>query len=82
MLKRKYPALNLFMLDEVLSSIDGDGIYDIIGMLQKTARELSMNIFIINHSPLPVEYFSYRIEIEKRDGFSDMTIEKLEGGEY
>lgn len=82
MLKRKYPALNLFMLDEVLSSIDGDGIYDIIGMLQKTARELSMNIFIINHSPLPVEYFSYRIEIEKRDGFSDMTIEKLEEGEY
>ena len=82
MLKRKYPSLNIFMLDEVLSSIDGDGIYDIIGILQKTAKELSMNIFIINHSPLPVEYFSYRIEIQKNAGFSDMVIEKLDEGEY
>jgi DNA repair exonuclease SbcCD ATPase subunit len=78
MLKRKYPSLNIFMLDEVLSSIDGDGIYDIIGILQKTAKELSMNIFIINHSPLPVEYFSYRIEIQKNAGFSDMIVEKLD----
>jgi DNA repair exonuclease SbcCD ATPase subunit len=78
MLKRKYPALNIFMLDEVLSSIDGDGIYDIIGLLQKTAKELRMNIFIINHSPLPVEYFSYKIEINKNAGFSDLTVEKLD----
>jgi hypothetical protein len=58
MLKRKYPRLNIFMLDEVLSSIDSNGIYDIIGMLQKTAKELNMHIFIVNHSPLPVEFFS------------------------
>ena len=78
MLKRKYPSLNIFMLDEVLSSIDGDGIYDIIGLLQRTSKELKMNIFIINHSPLPIEHFSYRIEILKNAGFSDLTIEKLE----
>jgi DNA repair exonuclease SbcCD ATPase subunit len=78
MLKRKYPTLNIFMLDEVLSSIDGDGIYDIIGLLQKTAREMKMNIFIINHSALPIEYFSYRIEIQKNAGFSDLIIEKLD----
>ena len=82
MLKRKYPSLNIFMLDEVLSSIDGDGIYDIIGLLRNTAKELMMNIFIINHSPLPVEYFSYRVEIQKNAGFSDMTVEKLDEGEY
>jgi DNA repair exonuclease SbcCD ATPase subunit len=81
MLKRKYPNLNIFMLDEVLSSIDGDGIYDIIGLLQKTAKELSMNIFIINHSPLPVEYFDFKIEIDKNAGFSDLRIEKLNGGD-
>jgi len=80
MLKRKYPLLNIFMLDEVLSSIDGDGIYDIIGLLQKTAKELMMNIFIINHSPLPIEYFDYKVDITKNDGFSDLTIEVL-GGE-
>ena len=78
MLKRKYPSLNIFMLDEVLSSIDGDGIYDIIGLLQRTAKEMKMNIFIINHSPLPIEHFSYRIEIQKNAGFSDFEVEKLD----
>lgn len=81
MIKRKYPALNIFMLDEVLSSIDGDGIYDIIGLLQRTAKELRMNIFIINHSPLPIEHFSYKIEILKNAGFSDLTVEKLDDEE-
>ena len=82
MLKRKYPGLNIFMLDEVLSSIDGDGIYDIIGLLQKISKEMNMNIFVINHSPLPIESFDFRIEIVKRDGFSDLIIEKLnEGGD-
>ncbi len=79
MLKRKYPMLNIFMLDEVLSSIDSDGIYDIIGLLQRTAKELMMNIFIINHAPLPIEYFDRKITIEKNDGFSDMTVEILNG---
>jgi len=78
MLKRKYPSLNIFMLDEVLSSIDGDGIYDIIGLLQRTAKELLMNIFIINHSPLPIEFFDFQITIDKKDGFSDLIVESLE----
>jgi DNA repair exonuclease SbcCD ATPase subunit len=81
MLKRKYPSLNIFMLDEVLSSIDGDGIYDILGILQKTAKEMSLNIFIINHSVLPIEYFSYRIDVKKIDGFSEIQIEELGEGE-
>jgi len=78
MLKRKYPALNIFMLDEVLSSIDGDGIYDIIGLLQSISKEMNMNIFIINHSPLPIEHFSYKIEVTKKAGFSDIVVEDLE----
>jgi DNA repair exonuclease SbcCD ATPase subunit len=81
MLKRKYPGLNIFMLDEVLSSIDGDGIFDIIGLLQKIAKEMNMNIFIINFSPLPIENFDYRVEINKNAGFSDLKIENLNKGE-
>lgn len=80
MLKRKYPGLNIFMLDEVLSSIDGDGIYDIVGLLQKISKEMNINIFVINHSPLPIETFDYRIEIVKNAGFSDLHIEKFEKG--
>jgi ABC-type Mn2+/Zn2+ transport system ATPase subunit len=69
------------MLDEVLSSIDGDGIYDIIGLLQKISKEMNMNIFIINHSILPVDQFDFRIEITKDAGFSDLIIEKLNEGD-
>jgi DNA repair exonuclease SbcCD ATPase subunit len=81
MLKRKFPHLNIFMLDEVLSSLDSDKIYDVIGVLKNTAKEMNMNIFIINHSPLPVEHFDCKIEIYKNDGFSDLKIEKLNEGE-
>jgi len=77
MLKRKYPELNIFMLDEVLSSLDSDKIYDVIGTLQKTAKELNMHIFIINHSPLPIEFFEWKIEIEKNAGFSSISIQNL-----
>jgi len=78
MLKRKYPSLNIFMLDEVLSSIDGDGIYDIIGLLQSISKEMNINIFIINHSPLPIEHFDFKIQISKNAGFSDIEVEELE----
>lgn len=81
MLKRKYPGMNIFMLDEVLSSIDSDGIYDIIGLLHSIAKEMNMNIFIINHSPLPIEYFDFKIEISKDAGFSDLEIKRLNEGE-
>jgi len=81
MLKRKYPSLNIFMLDEVLSSIDGDGIYDIIGLLQSISKEMNINIFIINHSPLPIEHFDFKIQISKNAGFSDIEVEELERGE-
>jgi DNA repair exonuclease SbcCD ATPase subunit len=78
MLKRKYPNLNIFMLDEVLSSLDNDKIYDVLGVLKNTSKELNMNIFIIHFAPLPVEYFDYKIEIEKNAGFSDLIITKLD----
>ena len=81
MLKRKYPSLNIFMLDEVLSSIDGDGIYDIIGLLQNISKEMNINIFIINHSPLPIEHFDFKIQISKNAGFSDLEVEELERGD-
>jgi len=78
MLKRKYPQLNIFMLDEVLSSLDGDKIFDVLGVLKNSAKELNMNIFVINHSILPIEFFSHKIEIEKNNGFSDLIITHLD----
>ena len=39
---------------------------------------MNMNIFVINHSPLPIDQFDYRIEINKNAGFSDLVVEKLD----
>jgi DNA repair exonuclease SbcCD ATPase subunit len=77
MLKRKYPQLNLFMLDEILSSIDADGRFDFCQILFKLSKELKLNIFIVDHSVLPSEYFTQRIDIFKDNGFSDYTIESF-----
>jgi len=77
MLKRKYPQLNLFMLDEILSSIDADGRFDFCQILFKLSKELKLNIFIVDHSVLPSEYFTQRIDIFKDNGFSDFTIENF-----
>ncbi|MFW6281446.1 MAG: AAA family ATPase [bacterium] len=74
MLKRKFPNLNTFMLDEVLSSVDGDGLYDIIGLLKKTSKDMNIHIFIVSHTVLPVEYFDRKILINKNDGFSDIEV--------
>jgi DNA repair exonuclease SbcCD ATPase subunit len=78
MVKRKYPQLNIFMLDEVLSSLDGDKIFDVLGVLKNASVELNMNIFLIHQTPLPIEFFSHKIEIEKNAGFSDLVITVLD----
>jgi len=78
MLKRKYPQLNIFMLDEVLSSLDNDKIYDVLGVLRNTVKELNMNIFVIHQASLPIEYFSFMVELKKDAGFSNLVITNLD----
>lgn len=76
LMKMKYPTMNLLFLDEIFSSVDQDGIHSILQILHKVCQELQMNIFVISHNPLPQEVFDYRIEIEKKDGFSNLRVEK------
>jgi DNA repair exonuclease SbcCD ATPase subunit len=78
MMKMKFAGVNLVFLDEIFSSIDSDGIYHILGVLHKTCKDLNLNIFVINHSQLPTEIFDYRLEIAKNNGFSNVTIEKIQ----
>lgn len=77
LMKIRFTGLNLTFLDEIFSSIDSDGIYHILKVLHKTCRELNLNIFVINHSQLPTEIFDYRLDIQKNNGFSSLTIEKI-----
>lgn len=76
-MKLKFHGLNLIFLDEIFSSIDSDGIYHILKVLSSTSVELGLHTFVINHSNLPTELFDYRVEIEKKNGFSELTVEKI-----
>jgi DNA repair exonuclease SbcCD ATPase subunit len=77
LMKVRFAGLNLTFLDEIFSSIDSDGIHHILNVLRKICKELNLNIFVINHSQLPVEIFDYKIDIAKSNGFSNLTVEKI-----
>lgn len=77
MLKLRYPTINLLFLDEIFSSVDADGIYHILEILSESIKEIDLNIFVVNHTPLPSELFDKRIEVVKDAGFSKIIIEDL-----
>jgi len=78
MMKMKYPFMNMIFLDEIFSSIDGDGQYHILKILREIVKEYGMNIFVISHYPLSYTEFDYKIEITKNNGFSTFEIETVE----
>ena len=78
MMKMKYPFTNILFLDEIFSSIDGDGQYHILRILREIVTDYKMNIFVISHYPLSYTEFDYKIEITKNNGFSTFEVEKVE----
>jgi DNA repair exonuclease SbcCD ATPase subunit len=78
LMKIRFSSVNILFLDEIFSSVDPDGIHTILGTLRKLSDDLHMNIFVINHAPMPTEIFDYKIEISKKNNFSDTLFEKLE----
>jgi len=77
LMKLKFSSINLLFLDELFSSVDPDGIYSIVKILQKITRELGLNIFVINHAPMPHEIFDWKLEVKKMNNFSSITIDKF-----
>lgn len=76
-LKIQYPTLNLLFLDEIFSSVDAAGVYEIIKILQEVTKENGLNTWVINHSELPMELFDHRVEIAKVGGFSQLVKESI-----
>ena len=74
----QYYQLNLLFLDELLSSVDADGIHNILKILGQVIKENKINTFVINHSSLPHELFDKKIQIYKENGFSKFDIETIE----
>lgn len=77
-LKLRFPQLNMLFLDELLSSVDADGVHNILKILSQVIKEIGLNTFIINHTELPRELFDRQIQIYRENGFSKFTIEKIE----
>ena len=77
-LKLRFPQLNLLFLDELLSWVDHDGVYNILKILNQVIKEHKINTFVINHSVLPHEIFDKKIQIYRENGFSKFTIETID----
>lgn len=77
-LKLRFPQLNLLFLDELLSSVDHDGVYNVLKILNQVIKENKLNAFIINHTELPRELFDKKIQIYRENGFSKFEIEAIE----
>lgn len=72
LIKRKYPSVNLFTLDEVLSSIDPINNAEILKFLKEFSEEMKINIYVISHVSMSEDLFDDCIEIYKDLRFSDI----------
>jgi DNA repair exonuclease SbcCD ATPase subunit len=77
LLKIRYPSLNLLFLDEIFSSVDSSGVYEIIKILSEVSKENRLNTWVINHTELPMELFDKRVEAIREGGFSKLTVETI-----
>lgn len=62
-LKSKYFNLNILFLDEIFSSLDDDNRMIVLKILKDFSKEFKINTFVINHAPLPKEYFDNMVSI-------------------
>ena len=77
LLKIRYPSLNILFLDEIFSSVDSAGVYEIVKILNDISKENNLNTWVINHTELPMELFDKRVEAVKEGGFSKLLIENI-----
>ena len=77
LMKMKFGSINLLFLDELFSSVDPDGVHSILRILRSVCKELGLNIFVINHAPMPHEIFDWKLEVSKANNFSSISIDKF-----
>jgi len=73
----KQSNLNILMLDEIFSSIDGTGQNDIIEILKDISKIYNLNIYVISHYPLPTAEFDNVIHVTKDGDYSKFEFAKI-----
>ena len=78
--------INVLFLDEVFSSIDLEGISDILSLLKSFSNEYNINIFVVHHALLNHENFDRIISIQKEifSSIEELNFENINvnGEEY
>lgn len=77
LMKMKFSSINLLFLDELFSSVDPDGVHSILKILRGVCKDLGLNIFVINHAPMPHEIFDWKLEVSKSNNFSSISLDKF-----
>ena len=77
LMKLKFSSINLLFLDELFSSVDPDGVHSILNILKKNSKEMGLNIFVINHAPMPHEIFDWKLDVKKLNNFSSITLDQF-----
>ena len=74
LLKRRYPSINTFTLDEVISTLDNSNSGAVLEFLKVFAKDNKLNCFVVSHTDLYLENFDEIIDVEKHNGFSRFNI--------
>ncbi len=70
LLKMKFPSINILSVDEIISSLDQENSSKVMSFMKAFAEENDINIIIVSHTSLDLDYFDDVIEVEKTNGFS------------
>lgn len=74
LIKLKHPDVNFMFLDEIFNTLDIKSIGKVVQILREYMLRFGMTIFVISHTPVPMEYFDKVIEVKFAENFSDMVI--------
>lgn len=73
LLKRRYPSINLFSADEIISSLDEINAKVVLKFLKDFCNEMKLNCIVVSHINLNQEDFDEIIEVTKEKGFSQIN---------
>lgn len=74
LIKYRNPDINVMFLDEIYNTLDLNNIKKVTQILREYADEYGITIFIISHTPVPMEYFDKHISVEINENFSELNV--------